>query len=135
MGASPPLLLPGSAVASAGAREGANVKRICCVAIAAFLLGPNCGLPAEAMPIQPVTVTLGDVPSSRQVRGTAGFQGLPKGVAVQISLKVAGPAPDAALIGTGTCTAYKKLCALKPVRDDLSNSAIPAADMVRLWLR
>jgi hypothetical protein len=85
------------------------------------------------MPIQPVTVTLGDVPSTGQVRGTVSFQGLPKGVAVQISLKAAGPGPDAALIGTGTCAAYRKLYALKPARNGLSNTAIPSADLVKLF--
>ena len=85
------------------------------------------------MPIQPVTVTLGDVPSTGQVRGTVSFQGLPKGVAVQISLKAAGPGPDAALIGTGTCAAYKELYALKPARNGLSNTAIPSADLVKLF--
>ena len=88
---------------------------------------------AQAMPIQPIMVTLRDVPSTNQSRGTVSFQGLPKGVAVQISLKVAGPGPDAALIGTGTCTAYKKLYVLKPARNGLSNTTLPQADMIKLF--
>jgi len=88
---------------------------------------------AWAMPIPPIMVTLQDMPSTNQMRGTASFQGLPKGVAVQISLKAAGPGPDAALIGTGTCTAYKKLYALKPVRNGLSNTTLPQADMIKLF--
>ena len=40
---------------------------------------------AWAMPIPPIMVTLQDMPSTNQMRGTASFQGLPKGVAVQIS--------------------------------------------------
>src|SRR5436305_2739417 len=87
----------------------------------------------KAMPIQPINVTLRDVPTTNQTRGTVSFQGLPKGVAVQISLKAAGPGPDAALIGAGTCTAYKKLYALKPARNGLSNTALPQADMVKLF--
>jgi hypothetical protein len=109
------------------------MQRISFAAIAAFLLGIAGGLAAEAMPIQPLTVTLWDVPPSGQVRGTASFQGLPKGVAVQVSLKVAGPGPDSAVIATGTCTAYKKLYALKPIRNGLSNTTLPAADMVALF--
>src|SRR5438876_10839062 len=85
------------------------------------------------MPVQPITVTLHDVPSTNQTRGTVSFQGLPRGVAVQISLKAAGPGPDAALIGTGTCTSYKKLYALKPARNGLSNTAIIGADIVKLF--
>ena len=91
------------------------------------------GVPTVAMPIQPIIVTLRDVPSTNQVRGTVSFQGVPRGVAVQISLKAAGPGPDAALIGTGTCTAYKKIYALKPARNGLSNTALPSADMVKLF--
>jgi hypothetical protein len=91
------------------------------------------GVPTEAMPIKPITVTLRDMPSTNQMRGTVSFQGLPRGVAVQISLKAAGPGPDAALIGAGTCTSYKKLYALKPARNGLSNTAIPSADMVKLF--
>lgn len=90
-------------------------------------------VPTLAMPIQPITVSLWDVPSTHQVRGTVSLQGLPRGVAVQISLKAAGPGPDAALIGTGTCTSYKKLYALKPAKNGLSNTAIPSADMVKLF--
>ncbi len=109
------------------------MPRILCAAIAAFLLGATLELRAEAMPIAPLTVTLWDVPNSGQARGTASFQGLPKGVAVQVSLKAAGPGPDTALIATGTCTAYKRLYALKPIRNGLSNTAIPTADMVKLF--
>lgn len=97
-----------------------------------FLAGFT-GSPTVAMPIKPINVTLWDVPSTNQVRGTASFQGVPRGVAVQISLKAAGPGPDAALIGTGTCTSYKKLYALKPARNGLSNTALPTADMVKLF--
>jgi hypothetical protein len=97
------------------------------------LLAGLPGAPAEAMPIQPITVALRDVASTNQIRGTASFQGLPKGVAVQISLKAAGPGPDAALIGTGICTSYKKLYALKPARNGLSNTAIPGADIAKLF--
>ncbi|HET9392927.1 MAG TPA: hypothetical protein VFO29_05360 [Candidatus Rubrimentiphilum sp.] len=86
-----------------------------------------------AMPIKPINVTLWDVPSTNQVRGTISLQGLPKGVSVQISLKAAGPGPDAALIGTGTCTSYKKLYALKPAKNGLSYTTIPSADMVKLF--
>lgn len=107
--------------------------RISSAAIAAFALGATLTLAAEAMPIAPLTVTLWDVPNSGQARGTVSFQGLPKGVAVQVSLKAAGPGPDTALIATGTCTAYKKLYALKPIRNGLSNTAIPAGDMIRLF--
>lgn len=91
------------------------------------------GVPAWPMPIKPITVSLWDVPSTNQVRGTVSLQGLPRGVAVQISLKAAGPGPDAALIGSGTCTSYKKLYALKPAKNGLSNTAIPSADMVKLF--
>ena len=91
------------------------------------------GLSAKAMPIQPITITLWDVPNGNQIRGTASFMGLPKGVQVQVSLKVAGPGPDTALIGTGTCTSYKKLYALKPAMKGLSNTALPNADMVKLF--
>jgi hypothetical protein len=104
-----------------------------CAAIAAFVLATTLGLPAKAMPIAPLTVTLWDVPNSGQARGTAIFQGLPKGVAIQVSLKAAGPGPDIALIATGTCSAYKKLYTLKPIRNGLSNTAIPSADMVKLF--
>jgi hypothetical protein len=107
--------------------------RISYAAIAAFLLGTAGGLPAEAMPIAPLTVTLWDVPASGQARGTASFQGLPKGVAVQVSLKAAGPGPDTTLIATGTCTGYKKLFALKPIVNGLSNTTLPTADMVKLF--
>lgn len=109
------------------------VQRFTWAAIAALAVGAAGGLAAEAMPIQPVSITLWDVPNSGQVRGTASFQGLPKGVAVQVSLKAAGPGPDTALIATGTCTVYKKLYALKPVRKGLSNTTLPAADMIRLF--
>jgi hypothetical protein len=109
------------------------MHRISHAAIAAFLLASTQALPAAAMPIAPLTVTLWDVPNSGQVRGTASFQGLPKGVAVQVSLKVAGPGPDTALIAAGTCSAYKKLYALKPIRNGLSNTAIPTANMVALF--
>ncbi len=109
------------------------MKRISNAAIAAFLLGTILALPAKAMPIAPVTVTLWDVPNSGQARGTVSFQGLPKGVAVQISLKAAGPGPDSAVIGIGTCIAYKKLYALKPVRNGLSNTVLPSAEMVKLF--
>ena len=109
------------------------MQRIPYAAFAAFVIGAMVGPAAEAMPIQPLTVTLWDVPASGQVRGTAIFQGLPKGVAVQVSLKVAGPGPDSALIATGTCTAYKKLYALKPIRNGLSNTTLPTADMVKLF--
>ncbi len=109
------------------------MRPVMCAAIAACLLATAPTFPVKAMPITPLTVTLWDVPSSGQVRGTASFQGLPMGVAVQVSLKAAGPGPDTALIATGTCTAYKKLYALKPIRDGLSNTAIPAADMVKLF--
>ena len=109
------------------------MQRILCPAVAAVLAGLAAGMAVEAMPIKPITVTLWDVPSTRQARGTASFQGLPRGVAVQISLKVAGPGPDTALIGTGTCAAYKKLYALKPTRNGLSNTSIPGADIVKLF--
>ena len=109
------------------------MQRILRAALTAIVTGLAIGVPTEAMPIKPITVTLWDVPSTNQVRGTASFQGLPRGVAVQISLKAAGPGPDAALIGTGTCTSYKKLYALKPARNGLSNTAIPVADMVKLF--
>jgi len=85
------------------------------------------------MPIAPLTGTLWDVPSSGHVRGTASFQGLPRGVAVQVSLRAAGPGPETALIAARTCANYKMLYALKPVRNGLSNTAIPAADMVKLF--
>jgi hypothetical protein len=109
------------------------MQRISYAAVAAFVLGGAVAAAAQAMPIQPITVTLWDVPPTNQVRGTASFQGLPKGVAVQVSLKVAGPGPDAALIGTGTCASYKKLYALKPARNGLSNTSLPSADRVKLF--
>jgi hypothetical protein len=109
------------------------MNRTLCAAIAALALGVTINAAAEAMPIQPYSVTLWDVPNSGQARGTASFQGLPRGVHVQVSLKAAGPGPDSALIATGTCTAYKKLYALKPVRNGLSNTTIPTADMVKLF--
>lgn len=87
----------------------------------------------QAMPIQPYTITLWDVPSTNQVRGTASFQGLPRGVQVQVSLKVAGPGPDTALIGTGTCASYKKLYALNPAVKGLSNTTLPSAGMIQLF--
>ncbi len=108
------------------------MRRISYAAIAAFALGA-LALRAEGMPIAPLSVTLWDVPNSGQARGTASFQGLPKGVAVQVSLKAAGPGPDIALIAAGTCTAYKQLYSLKPIRNGLSNTAIPTADMVKLF--
>lgn len=109
------------------------MQRIVRAALAAITVVLSAGVPALAMPIQPITVTLRDVPSSNQTRGTVSFQGLPRGVAVQISLKAAGPGPDAAWIASGTCTSYKTLYALKPVRNGLSNSALPSADMVKLF--
>jgi hypothetical protein len=109
------------------------MQRIFGAAIAVFVLGAIIGVSADGMPIQPYSVTLWDIPSSGQVRGTASFQGLPKGVAVQVSLKAAGPGPDAALIAAGTCTVYKRLYALKPVRNGLSNTTLPGADMVKLF--
>jgi len=83
------------------------MRRILLAAFAVYVGLAGSGI-AKAMPVQPVTVTLGDVPST-------------------------GPGPDAALIGTGTCTAYKKLYALKPARNGLSNTAIPSADLVKLF--
>jgi hypothetical protein len=109
------------------------VQRIFGTAIAALVLGAIVGVTGDAMPIQPYNVTLWDIPSSGQIRGTASFQGLPKGVAVQVSLKAAGPGPDAALIAAGTCTAYNRLYILKPVRNGLSNTTLPTADMVKLF--
>ena len=109
------------------------MRGILCAAIAALGLGSVIAATAEAMPIQPYGVTLWDVPNSGQARGTASFQGLPKGVQVQVSLKAAGPGPDAAFIAAGTCTGYKKLYALNPVRNGLSNTAIPSANMVALF--
>ncbi len=109
------------------------MPRNSCAAVAAVLLGTTLVLPARAMPIAPLTITLWDVPNSGQVRGTASFQGLPKGIAVQVSLKAAGPGPDTALIATGTCAVYKKLYALRPIRNGLSNTGIPSADMVKLF--
>ena len=53
-------------------------------AIAAVLLAAALALPAAAMPIAPLNVTLWDVPNSGQMRGTASFQGLPKGVSIQV---------------------------------------------------
>src|SRR5438552_1862558 len=107
-------------------------QRIVRAALAAILAGLAAGVPAEAMPIKPITVTLRDVPSTNQVRGTVSFQGLPGGVAVQISLKAAGPGPDPAVIGMGTCTTYKKLYGLKPVVNGLSNTTIPRANLSQL---
>lgn len=53
---------------------------------------------------------------------------------MQVSLKVvAGPGPDAALIGTGTCAGYKRLYTLKSVRNGLSNTTLPSADIVKLF--
>ena len=89
-------------------------------------------VPAESMPIQPITVTLRDVPSTNQTRGTVSLQGLPRGVAVQISLKAAGPGPDPAVIGMGTCTTYKKLYSLKPAVNGLSNTTIARASLAQL---
>ncbi len=108
------------------------MRRILLAAFAAYV-GLGSALAAGAMPIQPVTVTLWDIPSSGQVRGTVSFQGLPKGVAVQVSLKAAGPGPDSAWIASGTCGAYKSLYALKPARNGLSNTTLPTADMVKLF--
>ena len=91
------------------------------------------GVPAAAMPIQPVKVILWDIPNGNQIRGTASFQGLPKGVAVQLSLRVASYGPDTALIGSGTCAAYKKVYALKPAIKGLSNTLLPTANMITLF--
>jgi hypothetical protein len=109
------------------------MNRIFSAAIAAIALGSMITAPAVAMPIQPYNVVLWDVPNSGQARGVASFQGLPKGVAVQVSLKAAGPGPDAAFIATGTCRAYKKLYTLTAVRKGLSNTTLPTANMVRLF--
>ncbi|HEX5275274.1 MAG TPA: hypothetical protein VFW34_08360 [Candidatus Rubrimentiphilum sp.] len=109
------------------------MRRISCVSIAAFVLGATLRLGAAAMPVEPLTVTLWDVPNSGLARGTASFQGLPRGVAVQVSLKAAGPGPDTAFIATGTCTVYKRIYALKPIRDGLSNTTLPTAGMVKLF--
>jgi hypothetical protein len=109
------------------------MQRIARTALAAFITGLAAVAPAETMPIQAIAVMLRDVPSTNQTRGTVSFQGLPRGVAVQISLKAAGPGPDSAWIASGTCTSYKTLYALKPVRNGLSNTAIPSADMVKLF--
>ena len=105
------------------------------LAALSYALCLAAGTRVEAMPIQPYTITLWDVPSTNQVRGTASFQGLPKGVAVQVSLKVAGPGPDAAFVGTGTCKAYKKLYALKPAVNGLSNTVLPSAGMLDLFTK
>ena len=101
------------------------------LAIMATTLG--LATPALAMPIKPINVALVDIPNGTQLRGNASFMGLPKGVQVQVSLKVASHGPDAAYIATGTCTKYKKVYTLKPAINGLSNTVLPTADMISLF--
>mgnify|MGYP001286680053 CR=1 FL=1 len=75
------------------------------------------------------TILLWDIPRTSQIRGTVTLQALPgrsvaPGFTVRVSLKAAGPGPDPAVIGMGTCTFYKKFHSLNPAVNGLSNTTI-----------
>ena len=111
-----------------------NWARWAAVCSAAIAIGPGAvrGAPVA---VQPVTVQLWDVPRTNQIRGAATFQplGLGPGFTVQVSLTAAGPGPDTALIGTGSCTKYKKLYQLKPAVNGLSNTTLARAKLLPLF--
>ena len=90
---------------------------------------------ASAMPIQPIKVTLWDMPPANQIRGTASIMGLGSGTGftIQVSLKVANAGPTIDLIGTGTCSKYKKLYALKPAMKGLSNTTVSNGNIIALF--
>lgn len=109
------------------------MQRFLFTVLAAAIGLTGTGTLAWAMPIKPINVALVDIPNGNQLRGNVSFMGLPKGVAVQVSLRVASHGPDAAYIATGTCTKYKKQYTLKPAINGLSNTVLPTADMVSLF--
>lgn len=93
------------------------------------------GAQASAMPIKPIVVTLWDNPPAGQIRGTASFMGLGTGTGfnVKVSLNVANAGPTSDLIGTGTCTKYKKLYTLKPAMNGLSYTTVAKGNIAALF--